>query len=209
MAWVDLLILVAAGYGVFKGIRTGAVRQIVGFAGFFVALLLATALMDEVGAMLVASFSISPRISTLVGFGVTMIGALLVLGILTRVLEKTIEAAKLGVVNRGVGGAVGMVRSLLVVSAVLVPLRTIGVPRADVREASPFYAPVAALLPFVWDHTGGLVDEGWRLRDRIDALVDMPGRPDSLAAPPASRPPTGAETAPAPRRPAPRTRTVE
>ena len=209
MAWVDLLILVAAGFGVFKGIRTGAVRQIVGFGGFFVALLLATALMDEVGAMLVASFSISPRISTLAGFGVVMIGALLVLGILTRVLEKTVDAVHLGVVNRGLGGAVGMVRSLLVVSAVLVPLRTIGVPRAEVREASPFYAPVAALLPFVWDHTGGLVDEGWRLRDRIDGLVDAPAAPDSLSAPPDARPPAGSKTRSAPQRAVPRTRTVE
>lgn len=205
MAWVDLLILVAAGWGLFKGLRSGAVQQIAGFAGFFLALVFAAALMDEAGVLLVRSFGLSPRIATLAGFGVVMGGALLVLGILTRGVEKLFEAARIGFVNRALGAGVGMLRSLLVVSALLVPLRALGVPDAQTRAASPFYAPVVALLPWVWDHTGGLVDDGWRLRDQIDALVDAPGTPSTPAttAPPPARP------APNPARPNPNTRRVD
>lgn len=203
MAFVDLAILVAAGYGVFKGVRSGAVQQLVGIGGFALALILSAALMDEVGAMLVASFGISPRVSTLAGFGVLMIGTLLVLGILSRMLDKLFESAHLGFVNRGVGGGIGMIRSLLVVSAVLVPLRAINLPNEATRDASPFYAPVAALLPWVWDRTGGLVDEGWRLRDRIDAMVDVPA--DSSATPAAPATPASPTN---PTRPNPNTRTV-
>jgi len=200
MAFVDLAILIAAGYGVFKGVRSGAVQQLVGIGGFVLALILATALMDEVGAMLVASFGISSRVSTLAGFGVLMIGSLLVLGIVSRMLDKLFESARLGFVNRAVGGGIGMIRSLLVVSAVLVPLRALNVPNEATRVASPFYTPVAALLPWMWNRTGGLVDEGWRLRDRIDAMVDVPDGTSSGL--PAAVPP------PNPTRPQPNTRTV-
>lgn len=205
MAFVDLAILVAAGYGVFKGVRSGAVQQLVGIGGFFLALILAAALMDEVGAMLVASFGISPRVSTLAGFGVLMIGTLLVLGIVSRTLDKLFESVRLGFVNRAVGGGIGMVRSLLVVSAVLVPLRVVNLPAEATREASPFYAPVAALLPWVWDRTGGLVNEGWRLRDQIDGLVDTPSAP--LPEPPSNAPASRPAT-PNPTRPQSHTRTV-
>ena len=73
LTWIDLLVLVVGGWGAFKGARTGAVRQVVGVVGLFVALAFAAALKDTAGAMLAGSFHLSPRVAPLAGFGVVLV----------------------------------------------------------------------------------------------------------------------------------------
>ncbi len=143
----DLLIAAVVLAGAVSGWRSGALRQIAGVAAFLGALLVGLWLMDEVGAMLAASLDLSARVAPLAGFIVLFIGVQVAVAAVVRMVEGALDAAKIGVVNRAGGAVIGALRSALVVSAVLVPLRFANVPSAEARAASVLYEPVSRVLP--------------------------------------------------------------
>ena len=190
MTWVDALAVAAFGGGLLQGLASGALRQIAAVVGFVLALVLAVHGMDEAGALLRASLGISERAAPLAGFVAVFFAVELVVFAVARAVEGVLGALKLGVVNRVFGGALGGLRGLLVLSALLVPLGYVGLPRAETREASRFYEPVVALLPWVWGHSGGVLGGARSLGTTFGRLVgDAEAVPaDSLA--PADTPPS-------------------
>lgn len=172
----DLLLAAVLLVGAFSGWRSGALKQIAGIGSFFVGLLVGLWGMDEVGAMLAASLNLSARAAPLAGFVVLFIGVQLVIAALVRALEAVLDAVKIGALNRLAGAALGVLRTALVASAVLVPLRFIGVPSEDARRASILYEPVARTMPWVWSVADERVPP---LADRFRRAIDT-ARSDSL-----------------------------
>ena len=187
MTWIDLMIVVVAGGAMASGFSSGLIRQAAGIVGFLLALALAVRGMDGVGAMLAASLGFSARIAPLAGFALVFIAVQVAVSVVAGVAEKIAGALKLGIVNRAGGALVGGLRALLVLSAVFVPLRFVGVPRPETRAASPLYEPVAGMLPVAWRVAGaaGIPGLAERFRHaintaRTDSTADA--RTDSLDA---------------------------
>ncbi|HYE58059.1 MAG TPA: CvpA family protein [Rhodothermales bacterium] len=155
MTTFDLIVLVLLAGGFLSGWRTGAIRQVAGVVGFLVALWLAVRTMQPVGAMLEPSLGVSPRVAPLAGFVIVFVGVQVAIFAVARALEGVAKATKLTPVNRAGGGALGALRTALVVSAVLVPLRFVGVPRAETRERSVLYTPVSEVMPRFWNAMRG------------------------------------------------------
>ena len=96
---------------------------------------------------------------------------------LVRALEAMLDAVKIGALNRVAGALLGALRSALVASAVLVPLRFVGVPPEEARAASTLYEPVAGAMPWAWSVAGDQVPP---LASRFRRAVDA-ARADSSA----------------------------
>lgn len=157
MSGLDLFLGVVVVIGVWRGLRTGALLQVVGTVGWVVGFVAATALMSPVGELVAASLGVSERTAPVLGF-VVVIGAVVAgLTAAAHVLRKTLEAVKLGGVDRLAGGAVGGLRAAFGLSVLLLATGFAPVPgggplavsEAD-REASVLYDPVEALAPEVW-----------------------------------------------------------
>lgn len=181
----DLILLVLLTAGAWSGWRSGALRQVAGAVGFLIALGLAIKTMQPVGALVGASLGVSPRVAPLAGFVVVFVGVQVSIFALVRVLEGVAKATKLTPVNRLGGGALGALRTALVISAVLVPLRFVNVPKPETRDGSVLYAPVSAALPRFWNAVRGqaptLAD---RFRGAIGAASDSTATDSLGAAPP-------------------------
>jgi membrane protein required for colicin V production len=151
----DLIVLVLLAGGFLSGWRSGAIRQVAGVVGFLLALWLAVRTMQPVGALLQPSRGVSPRVAPLAGFVVVFVAVQVAIFAAVRALEAATKATKLTPVNRLGGGALGALRTALVVSAVLVPLRFVGVPGAETRERSVLYTPVSEAMPRFWNALRG------------------------------------------------------
>ncbi len=153
----DLLLAAVLVSGAVSGWRSGALRQIAGLGSFLVALLVGLWGMDEVGALLAASLGLSARAAPLAGFAVVFLGVQLAIAALVRALEALLDTAKIGAVNRLAGAGLGTLRTALVASAVLVPLRFVNVPPVESRETSLLYGPVSEAMPWAWSVAGDRV----------------------------------------------------
>lgn len=158
MAPLDLFLSAALGLGVWRGLRTGALLQLVGTVGWAVAFVVGTALMEPVGQAVVASLGTSERTAPVVGFIATFGAIVAGLTVLAHVARKTLETVKLGGVDKLAGAGVGGLRAAFGLSVVLLAAAVAPVPGGgpvliggDTREASVLYGPIEALAPEVWD----------------------------------------------------------
>jgi len=152
MNTLDLIILAMLAGGLVIGLRSGLIKQVVGFVGLIVAFALALHLMRTVGAMAAESLGISPDIAPLVGFVLVFLVVQLAVFALIRILESLIGALKLTAVNRFLGGAVGVFKACLVLSVTFLVLGYLGIPSDATKQSSSLYATVSTLMPKAWDY---------------------------------------------------------
>jgi membrane protein required for colicin V production len=154
---LDLFLLGIIGAAAVRGWFTGATRQLVSTAGWFVGFVLAAALMGPVGASVVESLGASERVAPVVGFVVVFAAALAAVALVGHAVRKVLEAVKLGGVDRllgavvaGLKGALGLSVFLMVTAFSPVPSGSPWLISAETRARSTLYEPVRALAPEAW-----------------------------------------------------------
>lgn len=157
MNGLDVILGGVLAFGLWRGLRTGALLQIVGTVGWVAGFVAASALMAPVGDLVAASLGVSPRTAPVLGFIVVFGAVLAGLTIAARVLRKTLEAIKLGALDTAAGGGLGAVRAAFGLSVMLLASSYAPIPGGgpvlvdpEDREASVLYDPVEALAPEVW-----------------------------------------------------------
>lgn len=173
---LDYVILGALALGIWRGLKTGALGQIVGTIGLVVAFWLGAVLMQPVGAAAVVSLGLSDRIAPVVGFVVTFAAVLAVLTAATYLLRTTLSALKLGFVDKAAGAVFGGVRAAIGMSVLLLVLGAAPVPVAGAllgggEGESVLLGPVRAIAPTAWDlFTQGAPGLQERLRERFEPV---------------------------------------
>ncbi len=157
MTGLDVVLGVVLAFGLWRGLRTGALMQVVGTVGWVLGFVAATALMGPVGEAAAASLGVSPRTAPVLGFIVVFGGVLAALTAAAHVARKALQAIQLGALDTAAGGALGALRAAFGLSVLLMATSFAPVPGAGPllvdeadREASALYDPVKALAPEVW-----------------------------------------------------------
>ena len=158
MGTLDLILAAVLGIGVWRGLRTGALLQLVGSVGWVAAFILGTALMEPIGGVVSESLGTSERTAPVLGFIVVFGGVVAALTAAAHVVRKTLEAVKLGGLDKMAGAGVGGLRAAFMLSVVLLAGAVAPIPGGgpiligeDTREASLLYRPIEAIAPELWD----------------------------------------------------------
>ena len=157
MSGLDAVLGLVLAFGMWRGLRTGALVQVAGTVGWVLGFVAATALMEPVGASVAAGLGASERTAPVLGFVVVMGVVVAALAVAAHVARKALEAVRLGGVDKAAGGAIGALRSAFALSVVLLATSFAPVPgggpvlvSAAERQESLLYDPVEALAPEVW-----------------------------------------------------------
>ena len=155
---LDLFLAAVLAAGIWRGLTTGALLQVVGTLGWVVAFVAATASMGTVGDAAAASLGVSARVAPLLGFGVVFGAIVAGLTVAAHTIRKALKAIKLGMVDTLGGAVLGFTRAVFGLSVLL---RVTGVSplpggeplliSSETRDASVLYGPVEAAAPVVWD----------------------------------------------------------
>ncbi len=180
---LDFFVLIAIGLGVWRGLRAGALSQLVGAVGLVLAFFVGVALMEPAGAAVVASLGVAERTAPAVGFIVVFAGVLAGLAAVSHLARKTLESLRVGFVDKGLGALFGGLRAAVALSVLLLMTGSLALPGSgglivgmETRERSVLYEPVRALAPALWEAFRA-VAPGWQdgLRERFEGLVGEEG----------------------------------
>lgn len=147
---IDVIIVVLLGLGLYRGFKAGAVKTILSFVSWLAGLILATLLAmpfapffadmaDSILAQKAIAFFVVVAVVVGIGHAVTWIA------------QKTLKVLYLGLLDRVVGGAIGMARELLKVLILLSIFSPILAKTQSFQESTlaqmilPF-APVAKVI---------------------------------------------------------------
>lgn len=177
LALLDWLILVIVAAGLVRGVMAGAVRQVASLAGLLLAFMAAVQLMRPVGALAAQSLGISDHMAPLVGFIVVFLGVQMVVVALARLFEALLDTLHLSIANRILGGAIGGVKAIVLLSVVFLVLAHVEVPGPDTRQKSKLYRPVASAVPATWDSVADYVPAVKRVSNQFGTTVRRTLRP--------------------------------
>ena len=165
MNTIDLITLIVVIFGLFRGYTTGGIRQILSFAGIFIALIIAARSTESLGGMLAERWGLSEALAPVVAFALVFFVIQLVAYGVARLLKSALKAVKLGALDNVLGAGIGGFKALLVVSLVLFGARYLGLPSKDMRDQSALYNTVYAILPATWNFVAGNIPKIQDLED--------------------------------------------
>ena len=118
MGFLDIIIAVMVLAGLWRGFNVGFIRSSISLVGWFIALLAATRLADDVAPYL-ANYVSSPVLQMGAGFLVIVLMVLIVIQLLTVLVSGIVKGLKLGLVDQLAGGVLGAAKNVLVVLVML------------------------------------------------------------------------------------------
>jgi len=118
MGFLDIIIAVMVLAGLWRGFNVGFIRSSISLVGWFIALLAATRLADDVAPYL-ANYVSSPVLQMGAGFLVIVLMVLIVIQLLTVLVSGIVKGLKLGLIDQLAGGVLGAAKNVLVVLVML------------------------------------------------------------------------------------------
>ena len=159
---LDIIVVIALIIGIFKGLRKGLIVATFSLAGLLIGVAAALKLSAVTAAYLSETVNLSARWLPILAFIVVFVAAVLLVRMLAAILQKSLEVAMLGWVNR-IGGMVAYCFIyLLIISVIFFYSDKIGLISAQAKIESvsfPLISPVGPAtiqvlgkaLPFLKD----------------------------------------------------------
>ena len=152
MNWFDIVLIAFLSLGVLLGIRRGFVRQLIGLSGLIAAFVVGFLMMDRSGEWFNINAGVPAEYASLVGFAAVFLGVQLIAIILSHIFDRIVRNIfVIGVLNRLLGGGLGLITTALFSSLLLYLLAIPGAPSTEVRTSSLLYEMVYQFLPQSWD----------------------------------------------------------
>jgi membrane protein required for colicin V production len=106
--------------------------------------------MRPVGHAIAGLIGLGEPLHAAVGFIAILAGVEIVIFFLSRALESLLRVLKMTLVNRALGGILGLAKAVLILSVLFLVLGLFDVPEAENRRTSHLYRPVATVFPSTW-----------------------------------------------------------
>jgi len=106
MNWLDILILISLAVSVFGGLATGIVRGVTNLAGLMLGIFLAGKFYENVGARF--GFIHNTDIANTVAFVIIIVVAMILAGLVGKLLHKLVSGIMLGWLDHLGGGILGL-----------------------------------------------------------------------------------------------------
>lgn len=169
----DLIFLVVFVYAAFRGFTKGLIVQAATFAALLLGLFGAIKFSDFTSNLLIEKTSIQGDYLPIISFALTFIAIVILVHLVSKLVEKLVQAVALGFLNRLAGAVFNLTKYALIVSGVLVILNTIHsktafLPEEEI-EKSMMYKPLSGFAPLIFPHLK--FENASELMDKIELPI--------------------------------------
>jgi len=151
MNYIDIIIIIILASSILFGFSNGFVKEVASLAALVIGIWGAVKYSSLTAQKLYDFFDISGQFSGIVAFIITfglIVAVILFIGL---VFNKIVNLTPLGLLNKFFGSALGLLKSVLILSVVFYVLNAIDakkpfLPKKKI-EQSAFYNPIADIIP--------------------------------------------------------------
>lgn len=151
----DLIILIPVLIGFVFGLSKGFIREILSLAVIFIGIYGSKLLSPIADSILTGVFSVSETVAKPLSFVVMFLLIAFTLMVLARSLDKLIDSASLGGMNKFFGGLFGALKYALIISLLLNVFHAVDsrihILNEETKSQSMLYNPMLKLAPQLWD----------------------------------------------------------
>lgn len=165
--WIDWLILAVIGFGLWRGFTAGFIHQAAHLIGLLLGFVLGVQLMYPAGHVLTNVLDLSDQLAPLLGFVLVFVGVLLAVILLAQLIERLVGAVNLSTVNRLLGGAMGALEAVLLLSLFLWITDPFNWPGQEARTQSLLIEPIEVVAEAAWEYSAEIWPEINRLSREI------------------------------------------
>ncbi|WP_019671927.1 CvpA family protein [Psychrobacter lutiphocae] len=170
MGAIDIIIALIVLFGLWRGFAAGFIRSSISLVGWFIALLAATRLADDVAPHL-AGVVQSPVLQMGAGFLVVVLVVLLVIQLFTLIVSGIVNSLKLGFVDKFLGGILGAAKNILVV-LVLLSVSAPALMTTSMWQSSIMAPELMPYAPFAQEFAADVLSGAWEQIDMPEQDVD-------------------------------------
>ncbi len=175
MNYIDIILALLLFFSAISGFRKGLVTELASLAALILGIWGAIQFSGITTEFLIENFNADSEYLNIISFIITFVVIVILVHIVGSAVNKFIETAMLGFVNKLAGMAFGVVRSLLILSIILLIFNRIDedveILSKETKEASRMYEPVRnfapSLFPFI-----DIWDESTRSKKKSDGIIE-------------------------------------
>lgn len=150
---IDIVILIPVLWGFWRGFMKGAIMEAATLLAFFLGVWGGMHLSEGMSGYIYKwTNSTSPYVP-LISFALVFVGILAAVFAVAKLVEKIVEKISLSIVNKLLGGAVGTLKYLLILSVLFFVVdrmeSTIEIIPKETKDKSLLYRPVAKIAPMI------------------------------------------------------------
>lgn len=172
MGILDIIIAIIILAGLWRGFKAGFIRSSIALVGWFIALLAATRLADDVAPYL-ENYIGSPVLQVGAGFLIVVLLVLLVMQVFTLLVSGIVKSLRLGFIDQFAGGVLGAAKSLLIV-LVLMSMSAPVLVQTQMWQNSALAPELLPYAPFAKKFAADVLGEAWQ-------QIDMPDQDNDVA----------------------------
>lgn len=156
MSYIDIILLVIFVIAGFNGYKTGFVRQVASLAGLLLGIWGAIHFSEFTANFLVENFEIKTKYLSIISFALTFVVILIAVHFLGELVTKIFDLAMLGFANSLLGVVFGVIKTILVLSVLLVLADKfsdkVRILPSNLEERSLFYKPIKNVAPAIFPY---------------------------------------------------------
>jgi membrane protein required for colicin V production len=158
MNYIDAIIIIILGLALIRGFINGFVKEAASLAALVLGIWGAIKFSSFTAAKLYDYFDLSGKYVGIISFIITFAIIVVIIHFIGVILDKVVEAASLGFINRLLGIVFGFFKSVLIMSVVFVVLNAIEARKPflpkDKIEQSMFYNTISDIAPAIFPIIG-------------------------------------------------------
>jgi membrane protein required for colicin V production len=147
MILFDWIVLIPLFYFAFMGLKNGLVKEVFGMVGIILAIFLSIHFMDPLASILKPMFDKHANMAPYISAFIIFFSILIIVHLLIYIITKLLSVVALSLPNRIFGLFFGIVKSGLIISAILILLSGFNIPGKDTRMQSKTYPYIITLAP--------------------------------------------------------------
>ncbi len=147
---IDIIILICLALSAVLGFKDGLIRQL----GSLIGIILSIILANTFGSQVAAALGIGGDYANIWGFVIVLLVSFAAVGLVAWVLHKIVSAVGLGIINRLVGAAFGVLKCALILSAAFwafnIVNNSLNMVKKETLNASKLYEPTVSVSKYIF-----------------------------------------------------------
>jgi len=153
MNYIDIILGILLLWGIIKGLSKGFFASMASLVALIVGIYIAVHFSHFVGGFLERSVDWPDGAMKLGAFAITFIIVVLLVSMAGKLLTKIADYAALGILNKILGGAFGLLKMAFIASVIIIFVdalnRNISIIKQETLDNSLLYTPVQKLAPMI------------------------------------------------------------